>query len=329
MKLCSFSIASALGEIRRIGVVLDAVIVDATSARTALLENSLAPEAAHRVGEAQIPPDMIKFIGSGAPALEWLAEAIDHVVAGGQEMTRQGMRIIHSGKDGIRLLAPIPRPPGIACFITWSAHIGDSRDRGFSMLKFPDRNSDLRAYYKANPDAVEAPGTTIRRPHYAPETDVECEMAAVIGVGGKDLSPEAAGAAIFGYTIFNDVSYREIQLKEMAFGLGPTKGKDADHSNVLGPWLVTADEVGDPQNLGMTFAVNGQTIGTCRTSEMAWSFADLASYLSKGQTLLPGQIVTSGAFPGGCGLDTNTHLKSGDVVAMSIDKLGTLVSTIG
>jgi 2-keto-4-pentenoate hydratase/2-oxohepta-3-ene-1,7-dioic acid hydratase in catechol pathway len=85
--------------------------------------------------------------------------------------------------------------------------------------------------------------------------DAECEMAAIGGVG-KDLSTDQAGATIIRYTIFNDVSYRKVQLREMAFSLGPTKGKDADHSNLLGPWLVTADEVGNPHNLTMSFAVN-------------------------------------------------------------------------
>ena len=183
--------------------------------------------------------------------------------------------------------------------------------------------------YKANPDAVEGPGTVIPRPAYASETDVECEMAAVIGTGGRDLSIDDARRAIVGYTIFNDVSFREIQRKEMAFGLGPTKGKDADHSNVLGPWLVTADEVGDPQDLEMSFVVNGKTVNSYRTSEMAWSFADLVSYLSRAQTLMPGHVVTSGAFPGGCGLDANLKIQTGDVVEMRIDKLGALVSKIG
>lgn len=328
MKLCTFAIGTPLGEIRRVGAVREGTIVDATAARIAFLERTLTPEAANRVGEAQIPSDMVALIGSGAPALDWVAEAVNHVTESGRDATAKGTRTTYP-LEAVRLLAPVPRPPAIACFITWSAHIGDSRDKGFTMLKFPDRNSDLRAYYKANPDAVEAPGTTIMRPPYASETDVECEMAAVIGKGGKDLSIEGARAAIVGYTIFNDVSYREIQLKEMAFGLGPTKGKDADHSNVLGPWLVTADEVGNPQDLTMTFAVNGKTIGSYHTSQMAWEFADLVSYLSRGQTLLPGQIVTSGAFPGGCGLDAGIRLKSGDVVTMNIDKLGALVSTIG
>lgn len=125
------------------------------------------------------------------------------------------------------------------------------------------------------------------------------------------------------------MSYREIQRREMAFGLGPTKGKDADGSNVLGPWLVTADEVGDPQDLDMAFLLNGKTVGSGHTSNMAWGFADLVAYLSRGQTQKPGQIVTSGAFPGGCGLDAGINLTPGDVVEMRIERLGALASTAG
>lgn len=328
MKLCTFEIATPLGKVRRIGVVQPQSIVDATAARIAFLERTLPPEAAFRVGAAQVPPDMIALIGSGRTGLEWVEEGVQTAIANGRETTGSGTMIAHA-HGAVRLLAPVLRPPGIACFVTWSAHIEDSRDKGYTMLKFPERDGDLRAYYKANPDAVEGPGTVIPRPSYATATDVECELAAVIGVGGKDLSIEQARAAIIGYTIFNDVSYREIQLREMAFGLGPTKGKDADHSNVLGPWLVTADEVGDPRNLTMSFSVNDKAINTYHTSRMAWDFADLASYLSRGQTLQPGHILTSGSFPGGSALDANISLHDGDRIAMCVEKLGTLESTIG
>lgn len=327
MKLCTFLLETSVGQMRRIGVVEADVIIDATSARIALLEESLSTEAAMRVGSAQVPPDMLELIGSGSAALDWIREAITFVQSSRKTHTRAGITIQHF-KDSVSLMAPIPRPPGIACFITWSAHVDDSREKGFAMLNFPSRDSNLRAYYKANPDAVEGPGTYISRPAYAEETDVECEMAAVIGVGGRDLSLKQAHDSIVGYTIFNDVSYRAIQRQEMAFGLGPTKGKDADHSNVLGPWLVTADEVGDPQDLDMAFVINGKKINSYHTSMMAWGFADLVSYLSKAQTLKPGQIVTSGAFPGGSGLDANLKIQSGDVVEMQIEKLGSLVSFI-
>jgi 2-keto-4-pentenoate hydratase/2-oxohepta-3-ene-1,7-dioic acid hydratase in catechol pathway len=328
MKLCTFEVATPLGAVRRVGVAQPDVILDATAARIAFLERSLSPEAAARVGSAQVPPDMVALIGSGRAATDWVEESIQSAMADGRESTGLGTRIAYS-RDTVRLLAPIPRPPGIACFITWSAHIDDSRDKGYTMLKFPERGGELRAYYKANPDAVEGPGTVIPRPVYATAMDVECELAAVIGVGGKDLPLGQAQSAIIGYTIFNDVSYRDIQLREMAFGLGPTKGKDADHSIVLGPWLVTADEVGDPRNLTMSFAVNDRVISTYHTSQMAWDFADLASYLSRGQTLRPGHILTSGSFPGGSALDANIGLSRGDRIAMRIEKLGALESTIG
>lgn len=328
MKLCTFVIATAVGPVQRVGVVMADFVVDATAARCALMEHSLSMDAAARVAQAQVPADMIQLIGSGSLAIDWVREAVQRVTDNGQEQTSGGARIMHR-MDKVTLLAPVPRPPGIACFITWSAHIDDSRDKGYTMLKFPERGGDLRAYYKANPDAVEGPATIIPRPAYASETDVECEMAAVIGVGGKDLTPEQARAAIVGYAVFNDVSYREIQLREMAFGLGPTKGKDADHSNVLGPWLVTSDEVGDPQNLMMSFAVNGDVISSYHTSQMAWDFADLVSYLSRGQTLRPGHIVTSGSFPGGSALDAKIRLHSGDRIAMSVERLGTLQSIVG
>ena len=122
---------------------------------------------------------------------------------------------------------------------------------------------------------------------------------------------------------------RENQNREMQLGLGPTKGKDADSSNVMGPWLVTADEVGDPQGLRMSLSVNGTELSSYNTSQMAWGFADLVSYLSRGQTLRPGHIVTSGCYPGGSALDLGTRLDRGDEVSLSIEKLGVLTNTIG
>ena len=173
---------------------------------------------------------------------------------------------------------------------------------------------------------MEGPGTVISRPVYATETDVECELAAVIGVGGKDLSEAEARAAIVGYTIFNDVSYRQIQLREMAFGLGPTKGKDADHSNVLGPWLVTADQC-DGDNLKIECRVNGELRQSSNTSDMVFNCKQLVSYISRYFTLKPGDIIFTGTPHGvisGYPKDKQVWLKAGDVVTTSIEKLGDL-----
>lgn len=115
----------------------------------------------------------------------------------------------------------------------------------------------------------------------------------------------------------------------MACGLGPTKGKDPDGSNVIGPWIVTPEEVGDPQALRMSLVINGVERSSYNTSEMVWGFADLVSYLSKGQTVHPGHIITSGNYPGGSALDLGLKLDRGDEVRLVIEKLGTLTNTIG
>jgi 2-keto-4-pentenoate hydratase/2-oxohepta-3-ene-1,7-dioic acid hydratase in catechol pathway len=326
MKLCTFVVETPLGRQRRVGVVAERSVIDATAAREALLERQLPASAAERVASAQVPPDLIAIIGSGALGLEWVAEAVEHVSHTGAEATGGGKRIRHD-LQATALLAPIPHPPGIACFTTWKAHIEDSAGKGFA-LKFPEEGSEIRPYYKGNPDSVSGPGAVLELPCYAKELDVECELAAVVGVGGKDLSVEQARAVIAGYCIFNDVSVREIQVREMQTGLGPTKGKDQDGGNVLGPWLVTADEVGDPRGLEMSLHVNGEKWSGYQTRHMAWEFADLLSYLSRGQTVRPGHIVTSGCYPGGSALDLGRKLRRGDLVELRISKLGSLANRI-
>ena len=328
MKLCTFAVPTPFGAQNRVGVAVAGGIVDATAAVIARLERSYTPEGAARIGQARAPADMVALIGTGGDTLDLVRECVGAIAASGQAHTQSGVTTFYKPGD-VQMRAPILTPPGISCFITWPAHIEDSKAKGFAMLNFPPKDGDLRAYYKGHTGSIGHPGQTIPMPSYATSMDAECEMAAVIGVGGRDLTREEAKRAIVGYTIFNDVSYREIQAREMAFGLGPTKGKDADCSNVMGPWLVTADEVGDAQNLRMSFAVNGEEKSHYNTSGMVWGFDDLASYLSRGQTLRPGHVLTSGNYPGGSALDLGIALKRGDTVTLRIEKLGEQTNTIG
>lgn len=328
MKLCTFAVPTPFGTQSRVGVVVAGGIVDATAAVVAHLERTFTPEGAARIGHARAPADMVALIGTGGDTLDLVRECVEKISASGRPRTALGETTFYAAAD-VQLRSPILDPPGISCFITWPAHIEDSKAKGFAMLNFPARDGDLRAYYKGHTGSIGHPGEIIPMPSYASSMDVECEMAAVIGVGGKDLTREQAKRAIVGYTIFNDVSYREIQAREMAFGLGPTKGKDADCSNVMGPWLVTADEVGDPQGLRMSFDVNGQERSSYNTSGMVWGFDDLASYLSRGQTLRPGHVLTSGNYPGGSALDLGIELKAGDTVTLRIERLGEQMGTIG
>jgi 2-keto-4-pentenoate hydratase/2-oxohepta-3-ene-1,7-dioic acid hydratase in catechol pathway len=326
MRLCSFAVATPLGPLRRIGLATPQGILDATAARAAFLERRLPATAAQRIAAAEVPPDMLTFLGTGPLAMEWLAEAAEAVLGAGTTATAGGQMLLHE-PNAVTLLAPVPRPPGIACFVTWKAHIEEAAAKGFA-LKWPEPGSEIRPYYKANPDAVAGPGTPLRLPGYAAALDVECEMAAIVGLGGKDLTVDEARRAIAGYCIFNDVSIRDIQKREMEFGLGPTKGKDQDAGNILGPWLVTADEVGDPRGLRMSLHVNDEEWSAYNTARMEWSFAELLASLSQGQTIQPGQVVTSGSYPGGSAMDLGRFLKPGDLVELRIDRLGSLINQI-
>ena len=120
--------------------------------------------------------------------------------------------------------------------------------------------------------------------------DYELEFGVILGKGGKNIAKDKARAHIFGYLIFNDVSARDIQMREMQGQLGPTKGKDFDTGNILGPWLVTADEVPDPYNLTMVARVNGEEWSRGNTGTMHHKFEDMIAHASADETLHRGRV---------------------------------------
>lgn len=327
MKLGTFEVATPLGEMRRIGVQHAKGVIDATAARIAFLERSLPGPAAERVGAAQVPPDMIALLGSGQVALDWIAEAVLSVLARGQAATARRGRIVYAETD-IRLIAPVPRPPGVANFSAWPAHTAAGAAKGFN-LKAAEEGTGVMPYWKGNPDSYVGPGAVLEFPPYADELDVECELVCIVGTGGRDLGPEAATHAIAGYTIVNDVSARDIQRAEMKTGRGPSKGKDFDTGNVMGPWIVTRDEAGDPRGLHLSLHVNGEQLSESDATGMMWDFPQMLSYLSRGQTVHPGQVISSGCYAGGSALDLDRHLKPGDLVELRISKIGSLINRIG
>ena len=154
--------------------------------------------------------------------------------------------------------------------------------------------------------------------------DYELELACVIGAGGRDISREDAASHIFGFTIFNDASARDAQMAEMAGQVGPAKGKDFDTGNVFGPWIVTREELGDPYSLEMVARVNGEEWSRGSSASMHHRFEDLIAFVSRAETLHPGEILGSGTVGSGCGLEQGRFLSSGDVVELEIEGIGTL-----
>jgi 2-keto-4-pentenoate hydratase/2-oxohepta-3-ene-1,7-dioic acid hydratase in catechol pathway len=322
VKLSTFEIATPLGRVRRIGVETAMGVLDATVARAAFLAKSLPLDAAKRVGAAQVPVDMVKFIGMGQQGFEWLTEAIADVTQRGQTvLADQRLTFDHSE---VTLLAPVPRPAGLTNFSAWPQHIKNASDQGVNL-----RNLDsILTYWKGNADSFIGTGADLERPSYATELDVECELAAVIGRAHKDMSLDEAELSIAGYTILNDVSVRDVQIEEMKSGRGPAKGKDFDGGNVLGPWIVTPDEIGDVRTLHMSLHLNEQELSSATGSQMSPSFPTLIAYLSKGQSLRPGHVVTSGCFHGGSGYDLGIKFAPGDLIEMRISRIGSLINRI-
>ncbi|MBD3677711.1 MAG: fumarylacetoacetate hydrolase family protein [Rhodobacteraceae bacterium] len=165
------------------------------------------------------------------------------------------------------------------------------------------------------------PNDGITIPRGSEKTDWEVELGVVIGKTAKYLSADECLDCIAGFCIVNDVSERAYQLER---GGQWTKGKSCDSFGPVGPWLVTPDEVGNPQNLDMELKVNGEVMQTGNTSKMIFEVGHILSYLSQMMTLHPGDIIATGTPPGvGMGMKPPQFLAAGDVVELSIDKLGT------
>jgi 2-keto-4-pentenoate hydratase/2-oxohepta-3-ene-1,7-dioic acid hydratase in catechol pathway len=176
-------------------------------------------------------------------------------------------------------------------------------------------------FFKAE-TSISGPNDNIVMPEGSTQTDWEVELAFVIGRTARSVPEKDAMRYVAGYCIVNDVSEREFQLKHGASQW--SKGKGCDTFGPIGPWLVTKDEIKDPQKLGMWLDVNGVRRQTGNTSTMIFGVAALVADVSRYMTLLPGDVVTTGTPPGvGLGMKPPQYLKAGDVVTLGIDGLGT------
>ncbi len=229
---------------------------------------------------------------------------------------------------GLRLLAPLPEPRQMRDCLVFEEHLKNglvqAEKRTGLKQKIPDVWYRQPIYYKANRFSVVGPDADVVWPRYSQIMDFELELACVIGQTGKDISRERALDHIFGFTIFNDFSARDAQFVEMDGRLGPAKGKDFDTGNVLGPWIVTLDEIGDPHALKMEARVNGERWGGGNSGAMHHKFPDILAHISNCETLHAGEVIGSGTVGTGCGYELGRYLSSGDVVELEIERIGVL-----
>jgi 2-keto-4-pentenoate hydratase/2-oxohepta-3-ene-1,7-dioic acid hydratase in catechol pathway len=243
----------------------------------------------------------------------------------------------------VELLAPLPRPRQMRDCMSFAVHIRQAgrgsqaqiarREGGEEAFKkvmatppgeLAPVYREMPIYYITNRMIVRGPDAVVAWPRYSKLMDYELELGIVTKRSRANIPASEAGAHIFGYTIFNDFSARDKQSVEMQGRLGPAKGKSFDGANTLGPWIVTPDEIGDPQTLKVEVRVNGQTRARGDTRDMLFSFEQILAYASQDETIYAGEFFGSGTVGNCCGLEIGRFLEHGDVVELEIEKIGVL-----
>lgn len=258
-----------------------------------------------------LPESMQAFIEAGTPALERARELIDSLGGDADALARASMPLAD-----VRLLAPIPRPPrNIVCVgLNYAEHAAESR----TTQGVPEHP----VYFAKPASTVIGPEAEIPlHAHVSRRIDWEAELVVVIGRGGRDIPEDAALERVFGYTVGNDITARDLQRRHQQW----YKGKGLDGFCPLGPYIVTRDELPDPQALRISLRVNGETKQDAHTGDMVFAVAKLIAVLSQGMTLEPGDLLMTGT-PAGVGFARKPpeYLQAGDDVEAEIGGIGLL-----
>lgn len=291
--------------------------------------------------DKSLPADMLNFLKNWERNASHAREIEQQAMAG----KYMEFAIPYQEKD---LLAPVPHPTSCRDGYAFRQHVAAARrNRNVPMIPEFDQYPIM---YFTNHNAIQGPGEIWCMPDHFEKLDFELEAAVVLGKTGRNIKAENADEYIAGYMIMNDMSARRLQMEEMLLNLGPAKGKD--FSTVIGPWLVTPDELeskkisaknghtGNNHNLGMVCRVNGIEVSRGNMGDMDWTFAEIIERCAYGVDVFAGDVIGSGTVGTGCFLELNgtgklnnpdfkeQWLLEGDVVEMEIDGLGLLRNTI-
>jgi 2-keto-4-pentenoate hydratase/2-oxohepta-3-ene-1,7-dioic acid hydratase in catechol pathway len=281
---------------------------------------------------------MLDLIDRGDAALDEASNLFDRY---GQDQD------LYSAVEGSELLAPLPEPRQMRDGMSFPVHIvqgpighlkqkarqaGDmaalARLQAAPLPALPEVYRMQPIYYITNRFSVQGQNTIVKWPRYSQVMDYELEFGVVTKNRGANISSRQARNHIFGYTIFNDFSARDAQRIEMEGRLGPAKGKSFDGGNVLGPWIVTPDEIGDPYKLKMEARVNGEVRSRGTSEGMLFSFEEIIAHVTRDETLMPGEFIGSGTVGNGCGLELGWYLEHGDSVELEVENIGVLKNQV-
>lgn len=269
-------------------------------------------EAALRLATALFPSSMSAALSLGDV---FLAEARRAIEAAPEEAVMP--------LADLQLLSPLD-PPLLRDFTAFEQHVKNMSARhGEPVFK---EFYQAPPYFKINPLTLIGHEQEVPWPNYTEYLDYELELGFVIGKRGRNLSPHEALSHLFGVTILNDFSARDVQGPEMSSGFGPSKGKD--FATALGPWITTCDEL-DISHLDMAARVNGQERSRGSSATMTWKVEELIAYASKGETIWPGELLGSGTVGTGSGAEHGKKFHPGDVIELEVQGIGILRNRIG
>lgn len=288
----------------------------------------------HALTSGQLPDNMLDFLRMGPAGMNQARAALAALeldpADSGRLRNARGVRCSYTPAE-IVLCAPVPRPGKIlhtSC--NFDAHLRELtgwKEPEWQSHNWKDFHFEHPTGFLEAPSSVVASGARVAVPHFTRQLDYEIEIAIIIGRTAFRVPAAETMNYVAGYTIFNDLSARDIQAREHSNKV-ILLGKSFDGSCPFGPHLVTPDELGDPHNLDMKLRVNGELRQDANTSQMHYKTAELVSWWSN-TTLEPGDIITSGSPPGvAAGMAVPDWLEPGDIVEATIEKLGTLTTYI-
>lgn len=315
-----FEVETPLGPAQRLGCVRDAGVVDVNLAYRDLLV-SRGVVRAPAVADAAVPPDTLAFIETGPVALEAAEAAVAHA----EQSQHATPRLVHE-LGGLRLLAPLPNPRSLREF---GQFVGHATQGGRKQLA--DAWYEAPHYWKGNPSTIVGPETTIAWPEGVERLDFELEIACVIGRAGVDLDESDALDHVFGFTLFNDICARDLQVRELPTGKGPSKSHD--FVSAMGPMLVTPDEL-DLDSFTGRVVVNGEEWAQASTDDMYFRWPTVVAHASRYDGIVAGDVLVSGTLTGCSAIerhdwaDSGPLLRPGDVIELELGGLGLLRNTI-
>ncbi|MGO8790841.1 MAG: fumarylacetoacetate hydrolase family protein [Terriglobia bacterium] len=313
MKLVTYESAKQ----SRLGVVQGDVVVDVAAAYGTVAKGRItdkklaaAAEVLRKLGRP--PQDMIELLSLG----ERYRKALGVTVASATAMGKKGPKGLATPLRSAKLRAPIAHPQKITCIgLNYADH---AREGGQEPPPAP-------IFFLKSHNTICGPGDPIKLPPNSTQVDYEAEFAVVIGKRGSRIPESEAHKYIAGYTVLHDVSARDMQFADKQW----YRGKSCDTFAPTGPWIVTPDELPDPDNLRISLALNGETLQDSNTSNLIFKVPFLISYLSQSVTWEVGDLISTGTPPGvGFARKPQVFMKAGDTVSVTVEGIGTLTNPV-